>query len=134
MFKDAWNPTQEEIKAWAYDAEAYAPEQDFELAVAETQNIPMICGFVNDESCPKRKFFLSSLYVYTGDIVRSKNEKAIHDLTQLLNTQAQTAGNTQPLADWLSRSAHLIRQPESYTYEFWGMGSQYVYPKEVKAE
>ena len=60
MFKDGWNPTQKEIKKWAYSDESIS-EQDWELAVANFENIPMICTFVDDERYKQSAFALSEL-------------------------------------------------------------------------
>jgi hypothetical protein len=127
MFNDAWNPTQDEIRAWAYTPNA-SHEQDWELAVNETENIPMICGFINDEKCQHKPFFLSSLYVYTGDIVRSKDEERILRLIKLLN-EISDGQNTSPVLDWIIHSIHLVTHPEKYNYAHWGIGSAYVYGK-----
>ena len=128
IFRDAqhaWNPTPEEIKAWAYSDEMI-PEQDWELAVNSFGNIPMICSFIDDENCNHISFFLSSLYVYTGDIVRSGDIQEIEMLKMLLDKVAISA-KSEKLTDWIKRSKYLIHQPNTYDYTYWGLGSKYVY-------
>lgn len=128
MFRDAqhaWNPTQEEIKIWAY-SDGLAPEQDWELAVNSFENIPMICRFIDDEKCKHIPFFLSCLYVFTGDIVRSVEADVIKELITLLD-QAGTSAKSDELKNWIDRSKHLIQHPEDYDYNHWGLGSKYVY-------
>lgn len=74
----------EEIKAWAYSNEKI-PEQDWELAVNILKNIPMICSFIEDEKCNHASFFLSSLYVFAGEIVKLEKIEEIDKLSVLLN-------------------------------------------------
>lgn len=128
MFRDtqhAWNPTPEEIRRWAYSNEKI-PEQDWELAVNSVENIPMICTFIDDEQCIRASFFLSSLYVFTGDVVRSGEKEDITVLLLLLDRVA-VSPKTEKLKAWIERSKHLIQNPEEYDYEYWGLGSKYVY-------
>jgi hypothetical protein len=82
IFKDAqhaWNPSQYEIRAWAYSSEKI-PEQDWELAVNSNDNIPMNCELIEDGKCKHTSFFLSSLYVFTGDIVKTGKKEAVMTL------------------------------------------------------
>lgn len=128
MFKDsdhAWNPTAEEIRIWAY-SDALIPEQDWELAVNSFENIPMICSFVDDEKCKHISFFLSCLYVFTGDFVRSRKNEEYNKLIELLN-RIEVIAKSEELKDWIKRSKDLILNPDKYDYRFWGLGSEYVY-------
>ncbi|WP_085994308.1 hypothetical protein [Oceanobacillus senegalensis] len=56
MFQDVWNPTQEEIKKWAY-SEADIPEQDWELTISSFENIPMICASIEIKTVITLPFF-----------------------------------------------------------------------------
>ncbi|WP_427108551.1 hypothetical protein [Lysinibacillus xylanilyticus] len=126
MFKDPWNPTQEEIKKWAYSDEM-EPEQDWELAIYKIENIPMICTFVEDEQCERTSYFLNTLYVFTGDMVRVGRE--IQKLSQLLDTIENTT-KSKELKLWIERSQFLIEYPEYYdgSYSsYWGLCSKFVY-------
>lgn len=128
IFRDAqhaWNPSADEIRAWAYSNEKI-PDQDWELAVNRFEYIPMLCTFVDDVKCNHASFFLSSLYVFTGDIVRSGESEAKGNLSRLLDSVDKTA-KTKQLKAWIERSRHLIEHPTEYNYEYWGPGSKYVY-------
>ena len=128
MFKETWNPTQREIKKWAYRNKP-VPTQDWELAVAEFENIPMICALVDDARCKKTSFFLSALYVFTGDTIRSGrrgDSEKIEKLSQLLKEIEGTA-KSEKLKLWIKRSQDIIKHPEQYTYKYWGLSSSYVY-------
>lgn len=125
MFKDAWNPTQREIKRWAYRNRSI-PVQDWALAVALFENIPMICTFVDDKQCKHTSFFLSALYVFTGDEIRRGDSERIEKLSQLLKTIEGTT-KSKKLKLWIERSQHIIEHPEQYDYKYWGLGSSYAY-------
>ena len=125
MFKDVWNPTQKEIKKWAYSDEII-DVQDWELAVAEFENIPMVCALVDDERCKQTSFFLSVLYVFTGDIIYVGDSEEIEKLSQLLKKIEDTA-KSEKLKLWIKRSQDIINHPEQHDYKYWGLGSDYAY-------
>ncbi|MBD0384905.1 hypothetical protein [Paenibacillus sedimenti] len=128
IFRDsqhAWNPSSQEITEWAYSNEKI-PEQDWELAVNSFENIPMICKLVDDSDCKHTSFFLSSLYVFTGDTVRGMKIEEIQKLNALLDKLNMTA-KSEELKSWIARSKHLVQHPKTYTYANWGLGSNYVY-------
>ena len=125
MFKDAWNATQEEIKKWAYSDEGI-PMQDWELALARFENIPMICTLVEDKQCKATSFFLCVLYVFAGDTIRGGDNEEIEKLSELLQVIARTA-KSKELKLWIERSQLLIDYPEYYEDTYWGLDSKYVY-------
>jgi hypothetical protein len=109
----------EEIRVWAYINEKI-PDQDWELAVNSIENIPTICTFIDDEKCKHTSFFLSSLYVFTVDIVSSGENDAVVVLSLLLDKVDKSAKSGQ-LKARIDRSNHLIQHPNEYIYEFWGL-------------
>ena len=125
MFKDVWNPTQKEIKKWAYSDEII-DVQDWELAVAEFENIPMICALVDDERCKQTSFFLSALYVFTGDIIRSADSEIFEKLSQLLK-QVKGTAKSEKLKLWIKRSQDIINHPEQHSNKYWSICSAYAY-------
>jgi hypothetical protein len=70
MFEDAWNPTPQEIRSWAHTT-AYAPEQDWELAVSDYP--ALLVELVDDPTAEPyaRLFLLRALYILVGDVVRT---------------------------------------------------------------
>lgn len=68
---DPWNPTSSEIRSWAYDPEADDPCQDWALALSWLQDESVYLSLAADDRCPKRRFFLSLLYLMVGDAVRT---------------------------------------------------------------
>ncbi|MDQ0492446.1 hypothetical protein QOZ95_000593 [Paenibacillus brasilensis] len=70
-------------------------------------------------------FFLSSLYVFTSDVVKSGEEEVIKELALLLEKVSNFA-KTEQLNAWIERSKHLIQHPRDYNYDYWGLESKYV--------
>lgn len=119
---DPWNPTQEEIKEWAYDKNAVC-EQDWELAVYDFKNIDLILEIVNDKNCPKRRFFLRCLYVFSGDIVRCGRELEIQKLR--IAIEKASIFTEVWIVNWVKRTLNLLSDPSRYSYEYWGLHSKY---------
>ena len=68
-FRDALNPTDEELRQWAYTPDAGYPEemsQDWDLCVTDFGRAPLLLQFAADSDCPNRGFFLSCLYLLVG--------------------------------------------------------------------
>lgn len=119
--KDPFNPTREEILEWAYDAESYAPEEDFDLYITDVENADLLLMFVADPTCPKRRFFLSCLYLLVGDTVRSEGKA--HDLAQVERIlDVAVVGNNVDVGRWVALSRDLIAHPEKFDYDAWCSG------------
>jgi hypothetical protein len=132
LFRDPWNPTPEELAAWAYTKRAFAPEQDFELALIHTTAFyDMLLAYAADVACPKQRFFLGCLYVLVGDGVRSSwdtfSRLAIERLIQV-----GIQSDHPDVQLWATRAQDLINNPSHYTYADWGLGSRLVYTKPLK--
>jgi hypothetical protein len=67
-FVDVWNPTDDEVRAWA-QTDGYQPTEDWELAVYVLRP-EFLAELAADASSPKRLFFLQCLYHAVGDTVR----------------------------------------------------------------
>ncbi len=116
IFKDPVNPTKSELKKWAYE-NYFCPEQDFELYVTDD---PMyISQFVIDENCPTGQFFLSSLYTWTGDMIRGNHQNEIKFINWL--KYARSLDNKH-IVTLIRQTNELLSNPSSYKYEEWGMG------------
>jgi hypothetical protein len=119
-FQDPWNPTADEVRAWAYDANA-THEQDWELAVIRSGYDELLIELAADLSCPKAGFFLACLYLLVGDSVRSKGgSQSGLDLPALFERAESTADPELRL--WVVRSRDLIRSPEKFDYDRWCCG------------
>jgi hypothetical protein len=106
-----------DVRAWAYSDDP-EPQQDFDLMITGLGHEPSFLEWAADDGCPKKGYFLSCLYLFVGDAVRTKyqsNSKA--DVDGLLNR----AGNItdHDVREWLHRSRQLIADPESFEYDLW---------------
>lgn len=122
---DPWNPSPHEIRSWAYDPDAVDPCQDWDLALSWLQDESVYLSLAADDRCPKRRFFLSLLYLMVGDAVRTgfrvKPKPIVMGFIQ--------HGNSYPHPDiiaWQQRSRELIANPKAFEYDAW-CGGQLAY-------
>jgi hypothetical protein len=115
---DPWNPSWEEILAWAnsFDPD---PCQDWELACVWKEGY--FADYVRlaaSKECPRRRFFLHLLYLATGDRVRRG-----HPRWQVESLIAKGDGIRHPdIRRWQERSLALLAAPETFEYFDWGGG------------
>jgi hypothetical protein len=72
--RDRCNPTEDELRAWASDVDADAPDGDWELVLSwrmEPGFLRLCVEFAADPNCPKAEFFLSVLYQWVANVARS---------------------------------------------------------------
>jgi hypothetical protein len=124
LFEDALNPTEEELRKWAYTDGAKYPDempQDWDLCVAEFSRGLLLLRLASDVDCPKRKFFLSCLYLLVGECVRTSAGSAhVSDCARFLSRVEMPL--PEDVAQWLSRSRELLRSPEQFNYNKWCWG------------
>lgn len=133
LFKDFVNPSKQEITEWAF-SEDYAPTQDWELCICDdAEDVQFLIDLMKDSKCLKKSFFLATLYVFVGDIVRQHLLSAKKELGEVIELQQllpilETARSSedQDILLWAERSLKLIEYPESYEYSYWGLGSKFV--------
>jgi len=109
------NPTLAEIETWAFEPNSYAPEQDFNLILAEDQYIDLVLNLSSNKKCPKQLFFLQCLYIYVGQKVRNNpnppKRMDILEKAKLINSEL--------ISKWLDRSEKLLKNPSSFNYDDW---------------
>lgn len=94
-FADKVNPTDEELRRWAY-ADVPEPIEDFEIIIADPEHLATLLELVGDPECPSRKYLLASLYCMVGhtslpgsrlkdgvEIARRSNEPWLRTWAQL---------------------------------------------------
>jgi hypothetical protein len=120
--KDEWNPTPEELCAWAYQADAMWPTEDWDLAVADDDRSTLVLRLATDVACPSRNFFLRCLYLLVGDAVRSGF--VAHRRESVLGLLAQVPADCPPdVTRWANRSRELMAGPSSRVdYVLWCEG------------
>lgn len=118
--KNPWDPTDEEIREWAFEANALCPE-DWDLWITGIGKDELLLELAGDDACPKREFFLRCLYLLVGDAVRTERRQIDRALLDKLFALAEASQNA-PLQKWVSRSRHLIEHPDEFNYEKWCHG------------
>ena len=116
--KDPFNPTHEELRTWAYDPNAMAPTQDFDLMVAELFNADLILELTADENCPNRGFFLGCTYLIVGDAVRTKfrlNSK--EKIEEFIRDAEKVGGDLLTL--FVLDAKDLLENPRKFNYTNW---------------
>ncbi len=107
----------DDIRAWAYSDDA-EPQQDFDLLITGLGNERLFLDLATDNACPKRKYFLSCLYLFVGDAVSTRYEtNSRTDVEELLGLADAVAD--EALREWIGRSRQLIVDPESFDYDLW---------------
>ncbi len=120
MFSNIWNPTQDEIRKWAYSS-MKLPDQDWQLAVYDFKNIRLLFELVSDEECLKRSFFLDCLYVFIGDIV-SGSGGTLEDAYKAIELSKEF--DERSILKWADRSIELLEYPDKYDYDYWGLDNK----------
>jgi len=133
-FSDPWNPKVEEIRAWAFDEEAYAPEQDFELSLTENGYFDVVLELASNSDCPKRPFFLMCLYLIVGECFRGKYvsptesipnfdkrwRKSSREVKEFVESVSEQSDSL--ITNWRNRSINLFQNPQVIDYSEWCMG------------
>ena len=123
-FHNAFAPSEEELREWASAPDAEYPEemsQDWDLILAEISYAPTLIKLACEES-PNRKFFLSCLYILSGDCVRAEvNNVVISKVRDSFNLIPDDAPDDIKL--WQTRSDCLFNDPSLYNYNDWGWGN-----------
>ena len=119
--RDAINPVRGEIRAWAFDEEAFEPEQDWDLHLANLREFDLYVELAAEDDCPKWDYFLNLLYLVVGDAVRtnfqSETRCSIDEL--LASTMTKPKYRFHLLRE---RSAALLANPEAFSYDEWCAG------------
>jgi hypothetical protein len=118
-FADPWNPTVEELRAWAYKDDAMWPGEDWDLAVTSEDRAELILQLAMDPACPSRDFFLRCLYLLVGDAVRTSF--VVHSRQAVIDLLNRVPADCPPdIGRWVARARELIQgPPEAVDRDLW---------------
>jgi hypothetical protein len=92
---NVYEPTQADIRAWAFSNERKWPASDWDFYVLRNpDHDPLAVELANDMACPKRDFFVHALYYLVGETFHNRAEVAaerverIHRLLELVGDAA----------------------------------------------
>jgi hypothetical protein len=108
---DEVNPTQDEIRAWA-DSGADEPVQDWDIVIAEPENLQLLLDLVGDPECPSRRYLQGSMYCLVGH--------SDHADPRLMSAavDAEAASDTWVSA-WGRRVRHVLTHPSDFKRDDW---------------
>lgn len=76
MFADVFNPTINEIRAWAY-SDQLCPEQDWDLYLLNDDNLALFLELASDDQCPTQDFFKHMIYLYVAEDLRTERSNSV---------------------------------------------------------
>jgi hypothetical protein len=108
---DEVNPTQDEIRAWAYSG-AMEPMEDWDIIVADLENVDLLLDLVGDQACPARRYLLGCLYCLVGHSDRAD--------PRLLGAAHSAAQSADPwVATWARRVSQILADPAAFDRGAW---------------
>lgn len=110
-FEDEVNPTDEELRRWAY-SDAQEPYEDFDIVIAGPEHLAVLTDLVGDSSCPKRKYLLGSLYCLVG-------HSDLTDPRVVTGVQRMAGSSEACLRAWAMRASSVIQDPTSRKRDDW---------------
>jgi hypothetical protein len=125
VFKDEVNPTEDELRLWAY-SERIEPTEDFDLIVMDSFSPSLLAQFVRDETCPTRSFFLGCLYHLVGDAFRPVDRRWGDREGRRARAMSIISGMSPSddplLAKWLEDATRLISGQTEWSDEWCTFG------------
>ncbi|WP_370971717.1 hypothetical protein [Amycolatopsis sp. cg9] len=109
-FEDSFNPTDAEIRAWAYSGED-EPMQDWDILLARPEHLPLLLELAGDPACPARETLLSSLYCVVG-------HTPAKDVFRESAQAAERSGDAW-LETWARRVHEILDNPGTFTRSDW---------------
>ena len=111
------DPTDAEIRSWAYDVEAVEPVQDWDLIIWGLADPNLLAELASDSGCPTQSYFLSCLYGRVGDEVRTGRVEdstwdSLSTTTGVLvgSLEARIPGRSRPPSNESSNEWAVIRR------------------------
>lgn len=108
---DEINPTQDEIRAWAY-SRAAEPMEDWDIIIAEPENLELLLDLVGDPACPSRRYLLGSMYCLVGHSDHA-------DPRLMRAASAADASSDAWVSAWGSRTRHVLAHPSDFKRDDW---------------
>ncbi|MBP2454121.1 hypothetical protein [Mycolicibacterium lutetiense] len=111
IFVDVVNPTPAEIRTWAYSG-AFEPMQDWDLIVADIDNLELLLELIGDRACPAREYLLDCLYCLVG-------HSNLSDPRLLSAGEAARASSDAWIATWGRRICHVAKHASDFQRADW---------------
>jgi hypothetical protein len=118
--KDLQNPSQAEIKKWAYQPTKKEPTPVWSLTITTIENGELLVALASDPACPRKHYFLRCLYFLVGESVSKHREEDKGRIEELL-TKADASEDPQ-IIQWVLRSRSIIKDLRKFDYKEWCEG------------
>jgi hypothetical protein len=115
---DPWNPSPDEIRAWAYTPGAVEPCQDWDLALCWSLHEQALLETASDDACPGRRYMIAVLYLIVGDAVRNGFRSRPCTVIEGFLARADAFDHPE-IRLWQRRSRELLANPAHLDYALW---------------
>jgi len=119
--RNAWDPSADDIRAWADTVDAEDPCQDWDLALLWSGHEKALLECASDDACPNRIRMLGILYLVVGDAVRSNFGSRARAVVDGFIKRGDDYSHPS-IKLWQRRSRALLRDPSSFEYDGWCTG------------
>ncbi|MGN6334203.1 MAG: hypothetical protein ACTHOD_21525 [Motilibacteraceae bacterium] len=110
-FADRVNPTHDEIRAWAYRG-GWEPMQDWDVIIAELDNLDVLLELVGDPDCPSRDYLVGALYCLAG---HSEHSDPVLVAAAVLAERSSDSW----VSTWGRRVLEVVDHPERFNRDEW---------------
>lgn len=120
-FINGLDPTEEELRKWAYDSQAHAPVQDWELVLSwgmSRERFQQVIQFAADPNCPQAAFFLDVLFQWVSVIAKSQDYEIVrtHYDTWLQDVRGI---RDKRVKEWRHKAGLLFQGQRQFDYDAW---------------
>jgi hypothetical protein len=117
-FRDEFNPTADELRAWALVPAAFAPSQDWELIISSMEEHFDLYLELAESGAPGAETFLRCLRCLVGDEVRSPGSTCPRARVELLVDRGARSLDPR-VRQWAKSAQQVLEHPESFRYDDW---------------
>ncbi|MFC5472820.1 hypothetical protein [Paraherbaspirillum soli] len=122
--ENVYEPDNNDVLEWVADKGDGWPAGDWDYYVMNGKNDDLVFELANDLTCPKRDFFLHSLYYLVGDFINERrvNEGKINEakhrrifrLIDMVDDQS-----VEDVKEWRDRAVKIFSCDDEFDPHFW---------------
>jgi hypothetical protein len=120
-FRNPYHPTDKELRAWAAEADAPPPLQDWDLIVSwqmDPDRLRLCVELAAEQGCPRADFFLDVLYAWVEAVARDDSlEIRGAQYDRWLDVARGVADPT--VKRWRHRARLIFQQIEPFDWQAW---------------
>lgn len=116
--EDPWNPTSDEIEAWAFNSGELEPIEDWDFSLVWKRDENLYLALASNVLCPRRQYFLHVLYLSIGEAVRTDFRTVARPVLERFIDKGERFAHPD-IALWVERSRALLADPAGFNTEEW---------------